>query len=64
MTYIENGVERDIKTVAEGVSTLIHREPTPETITAHMEDINDRVPALEHAVKNHRVEINELKKAQ
>lgn len=62
MAYIESKVERNIQTVAEGVSTLINREPTPETVNAHMEDMNTRVPALEHASKNHRTEIDEIRK--
>lgn len=61
MVLIENDVVHDIKAVAEGVMTLVNREPTPDKVTAHIEDMNIRVPALEQASKAQRADIDKIK---
>lgn len=60
MAYIESKVERDIKTIAEGVSTLVAQRPKQEDVA----DLQDRVSTLEHVAKAHRDELDALKKAQ
>lgn len=64
MVYIENGVERDIKTVSEGVSTLLNRKPSAEEVAKDIEALEVRVSAVEAASTVHCSELNELKKAQ
>lgn len=61
MAFIEIGVDPKIQTIAEGVATLVNREPTPDKVTAHIEDMNIRVPALEQAAKAQRADIDKIK---
>lgn len=60
MSYIENTVAKDVKTVAEGVLDIQRKLPDIEKL----EDTQNRVSSLERIVEGHRNEIDKLKKAQ
>lgn len=64
MAYIESKVERDIKTIAEGVTTLVNHKPKVDDVAEDVEDLDTRVAAVEHVVRKHNKELDELKKAQ
>ncbi len=56
---IENGVEKQIKAIAEGHANILERLPEAEEI----DELRSRIRTLERVVTNHTQEINQLKQA-
>lgn len=57
---LENGVEKQIRIIAEGHAQILARLPDAE----EQGEIKARVTTLEHVVADHTQQINELRKAQ
>ena len=58
IAYIENGVEKDIKILAEGHHILLDKLPEQNRV----DDLNDRVTTVETVMKNHTQAISDIKK--
>lgn len=58
IAYIENGVEKDIKTLAEGHRLLLDRLPADDRV----DDLNDRVTTVETVMTHHTQELSDIKK--
>lgn len=57
---LENGVEKQIRLLAEGQAQILARLPDSE----EQREIKDRVTTLEHVVADHTRQIKKLSKAQ